>query len=125
MKIQFSRRLAILYGVALPLLETIRRWNQLADLRVWPFWLDDWCIGAFLLYGAWRAQEMPSGQPWLSGAWGFTVAMGYMSFFSQLASQSQPDPSGAPLLVVLTIKGVGLALAVMALLQALRWKPAP
>jgi len=124
MTLGFSRRLAILFGVALPLLETYRRWRQLGDLSVWPFWLDDWLIGLFLLYGAWRTREdIAAGQPFLAAGWGFTCAMAYMSFFTQLANLGQPDPSGWPALGVVTVKGTGLVLSTIALVVVLRWKP--
>jgi len=42
MTLTFSRRLALAYGVLLPIIETIRRWQQLGDIRMWPAWLDDW-----------------------------------------------------------------------------------
>jgi len=114
----------VLYGVALPILETVRRWHQLGDLSIWPFWLDDWLIGALLLYGVWRTRNgAASGQAYLSAAWGFTCAMGYMSFFSQLSAINQPDPSGVPPVIVVTVKGVGVALAILALVGVLRWKP--
>jgi len=124
MSIQFSRRLAILYGITLPILETLRRWQQLSNLSVWPFWLDDWLIAAMLLYGAWRTRSsFADGQASLAAAWGFTCAMGYMSFFSQLTTVDQPDPSGLSPTAVVAIKGSGLALAAFCLLQTLRWKP--
>jgi hypothetical protein len=50
--LKFSRALAWAGGVLLPIIETIRRWHQLGDPRMLPFWLDDWIIGLFLLYGA-------------------------------------------------------------------------
>ena len=64
MNLTFSRRLALLYGVLLPIVETIRRWQQLGDFRMWPAWLDDVLLGAALLYGAWRvAKNVESGRP--------------------------------------------------------------
>jgi hypothetical protein len=41
MTITFSRRLVVIFGVLAPLAETARRWRQLGQLSVWPFWLDD------------------------------------------------------------------------------------
>ena len=57
MTLTFSRRLALTFGVLLPIVETIRRWHQLGDLRIWPAWLDDILLGACLLYGAWRTAQ--------------------------------------------------------------------
>jgi hypothetical protein len=70
MTLTFSRRLAVVAGLVLPVVETFRRWNQLGDLRVWPFWLDDWAIGLFLLYSAWRVgKDSARGRPFLAAAW--------------------------------------------------------
>ena len=40
MNLEFSRRLA-LFGVIPFIADTIRRWHQLGDIKIWPFWLDD------------------------------------------------------------------------------------
>ena len=78
MTLAFPRRLAILGGVVLPIAETARRWHQLGDPHIWPFWLDDWAVGALLLYGAWRTRRNDvSGLTALGAAWGFACAMGY------------------------------------------------
>jgi hypothetical protein len=119
--IQFSRRVAVVAGVTLPLLETARRWHQLADVRAWPFWLDDWAIGGVLLYGAWRTgRDAAQGRPVLAAAWGFTCGLAYISFFSQLAVLDQPDPSGLPPSMIVAVKGGMFALAIVALIAALR-----
>jgi hypothetical protein len=121
----FSRRLAIVAGILLPIAETVRRWDQLGDLRIWPFWLDDWAIGGLLLYGAWRTrQDVAAGRPVLAAAWGFACGMGYASFFSQLAMIDRPDPSGASPVAVVAVKGVMLAVAIAALVATLAWRPA-
>ena len=120
MTLTFSRRLAVVAGLVLPVVETFRRWNQLGDLRVWPFWVDDWAIGLFLLYGAWRVgKDSARGRPFLAAAWGFALGMVYASFFFQLTTDG-PDPSGLSSVVVVGIKGVMFALTVIALIGALR-----
>jgi hypothetical protein len=121
MTLTFSRRLALVYGVLLPIVETIRRWQQLGDIRLWPAWLDDFVLGACLLYGAWRtAKDLEIGRPWLAAAWGITCGMAYTSFFGQLARLDQPDPSSLPAAWVVGIKGVGFLLAIVALAGSLR-----
>lgn len=121
MTLTFSRRLALAYGVLLPIVETIRRWQQLGDIRMWPAWLDDFVLGACLLYGAWRtAQDVEIGRPWLAAAWGVTCGMAYTSFFGQLTRLDQPDPSSLPAAWVVGIKGVGFLLAIVALAGSLR-----
>jgi hypothetical protein len=118
---QFSRQLALVFGILLPILETIRRFQELGDPRVWPIWLDDWLLAAALLTGA----RMTSGQRYhhsryLAAAWGAACGMGYLSFFAQLAQLDAPDPAPIPSMWVAIIKGVGLALAIMALIGALK-----
>ena len=118
---RFSRTLACAGGVVLPIIETVRRWQQLADLRMAPAWLDDWLIGLFLLYGAWRTRGNDgSGRATLAAAWGVACGMGYMSFFGQLAELDSADPSGVSSVTVVAIKGVMVGLAVIALVATLR-----
>jgi len=121
MTIAFSRRLAVILGVGAPLAETIRRWHQLGQISVLPFWLDDYFIGALLLYGAWRtSKDIRSGRRFLAAAWGFTCGMAYSSFFAQLGRLNEPDPAPIPSTWVAVIKGLGLALAILALVGSLK-----
>jgi hypothetical protein len=121
MTIAFSRRLAVILGVLTPLAETVRRWHQLGQISALPFWLDDYFIGAMLLYGAWRTgKDIRSGRRFLAAAWGFTCGMAYSSFFAQLTRLNEPDPAPIPSTWVAVIKGVGLALAILALVGSLR-----
>jgi hypothetical protein len=124
MTITFSRRLAIAFGVLVPVAETFRRWDQLGDLSLLPNWLDDYILGAFLFYGVYRTgKDVRSGRPFLAAAWGFTCGMGYLSFFGQLSRLHEPDPSSIPSSWIVTIKGVGLALGIIALAGSLRKLP--
>jgi hypothetical protein len=125
--IAFNRGLAIVGGILVPSAEVLRRYHQMLDLRVLPFWMDDFILGGFLLYGAWRTRhDIARGLPVLTAAWGFACGMGYSSFFSQLATiQAQPtDVSGASAAMVVTIKGIALAFGVIGLITALMVKPA-
>jgi hypothetical protein len=118
----FARRLALLAGIVLPVGETVRRWHQLGDPRMLFAWLDDWLIGAFLLYGAWRVgRDAATGQASLAAAWGFTVAIAIGSFLTGVFGDA--DPTGAPRGVVVAIKAVMLAAAIAALVSVLRWRP--
>jgi hypothetical protein len=121
MTIAFSRRLAVIFGVLTPLAETVRRWRQLGQISVLPFWLDDYIIGAMLLYGAWRtSKDIRSGRWFLAAGWGFTCGMAYSSFFAQLERLNEPDPAPIPSSWVAVIKGVGFALAILALVGSLK-----
>jgi hypothetical protein len=120
--VTFARRLAVIAGVVLPIAETARRWRQLGDVRLLWSWLDDYLIGAFLLYGAWRVgRDAASGQATLAAAWGFALAIAIGSFFSGLFGE--PDPTGASKAVVVPVKAAFLVLAVAALASVLRWRP--
>jgi len=124
MTIQFSRKLAILGGILAPLAETIRRWSTWRESPANLF--DDYILGAFLLYGAWRtAKNMREGQRVLAAAWGLACGFGYYSFFGQLKSMRLGEHDPAPISSgwVLAIKGVAVTLAVAALIGALRRLP--
>src|SRR3982750_2150093 len=113
--IQFSRWLAISGGVLAPLLETVRRWSTWQQRPANLF--DDYIMGAFLLYAAWRTgRDVRGGQRFLVGAWGFACGLGYYSFFGQLESlrQGQVDPAPIASEWVLLIKGFAWGLAIIA-----------
>lgn len=124
MTISFSRYLAIVLGILTPLAETIRRWGTWRQDP--PALFDDYILGAFLLYGAWRVgKDARSGQRYLAAAWAFMCGMAYSSFFNQLHNISigAPDPAPIPSSWVAAIKGVGLALGVIALAVSLKKLP--
>lgn len=121
MTLRFSRRLAVLLGIVTPSIETVRRWSELRTLTVWwPTFVDDVLLGGFLLYGAWlTGRDVVVGRPVLAAAWGFTSGLAYYSFFGQLSALDTPDPSGVSPVLVVTIKGLGFALALAGLASAL------
>jgi hypothetical protein len=124
MTISFSRRFAILFGILAPLGETVRRWSTWQENP--SNFFDDYIMGAFLLYGAWRTgRDFRGGQRFLAAAWAFTCGLGYYSFFGQLKSWSlnEIDPAPIPSGWVLVIKGLGLTLSVLALVASLRRSP--
>jgi hypothetical protein len=113
--LSFARRYALYAGIVLPIGETFRRWGT----PFGPFWLDDYLIGAFLLYGWWRARS-PNGRPILAAAWAFTCGMGYMSVFSHIVAIGEPASGRFSHLTLAVVLGVGLVLAALALLASLR-----
>jgi hypothetical protein len=124
MPISFSRYLAIVFGILTPLAETIRRWSTWRQDP--PALFDDYILGAFLLYGAWRVgKDTRSGQRYLAAAWALLCGMAYGSFFNQLhnISVGAPDPAPIPSVWVAAIKGLGLGLGVLALTISLRRLP--
>jgi hypothetical protein len=124
MTIQFSRRLAIVAGILAPLAETIRRWSTWKQSPANLF--DDYIMGAFLLYGAWRlGKDLRNGQRVLAAAWAFACGLGYYSFFGQLQSMRAGELDPAPIASawVLVIKGIAVGLAIVALVVSLRRLP--
>lgn len=116
-----SRVLAVVIGVLAPVGETFRRWSTWQDYP--PAIIDDYLMGALLLWGAWSAREaVPNGRARLAAAWGFTCGLGYYSLFEQIRRNAagEIDPASIPPTVVAVIKGVGLAVAGLALIATLR-----
>ena len=123
---KISRRLALVIGLLLPIAELYRRRSQLGDISSLPSWFDDVLIGAFLLYGVWRTRgDRDDGRIYLAAGWAFMAGMAYGAFFGQLSALSQPDPSGVSSIVIVAIKGVGLALAFAMLWLTYRDKRPP
>ena len=120
MSISFSRYLAIVIGIFAPLAETIRRWSTCRENP--PALFDDYILGAFLVYGAWRVgKDARTGQRFLAAGWAFMCGMAYNSFFSQLHSirVGAEDPAPISSTWVAVIKGVGFTIGIIALIFAL------
>jgi hypothetical protein len=123
-KISFSRYLAVVLGLVIPIAETVRRWNTWrADP---PALFDDYILGAFLLYGAWCVgRDARTGQRFLAAGFAFMCGMAYYSFFGQLQNlrTGVSDPAPISSTWVAVIKGIGLALGVVGLVLSLRRLP--
>ena len=121
MTIWLSRNLAIFIGVLAPLLDTIRRWHTWTE---WPpAMLDDYLLGALLLFGAWRVGKDPiEGQRFLSAAWGVALGMVVLSFFGQIDAMrlGKTDPAPVSTEWVAVVKGVGLLIVIIGLTTSLR-----
>jgi hypothetical protein len=103
---------------------TIRRWGTWRENP--PALFDDYILGAFLLYGAWRVgKDKRSGQRFLAAAWAFMCGMAYSSFFAQLSALQIGERDPAPISSewVALIKGLGLVLGIIALVVSLRFLP--
>jgi hypothetical protein len=116
--IKTSARLAIAFGAFLAVAEVVRNWG---DWQPWPWWVVDYIAVALLLFGgraALPSRPHPTPAP-LCGAWGFTCAMFYMSFFSHLETLDQkgtgpidagPLTATIGVLFAITILGLGLSI---------------
>jgi hypothetical protein len=126
MSLKFIRRLAVLVGAFCIVGETIRRWHTWTE---WPpIFFDDYIIGAFLFYGAWRSsRDERRGHAFLAAAWACASGMGYDSFFAHLRDVLQnphaPDPAPIPHVWLTALIGAGWLLCVFALISTLRKLP--
>src|SRR5690349_11579702 len=113
---RFEVRAAYVMGIALPALEVIRRRTNFDDI---PAYVDDFIIGAFLLYAARAATlQKPNGQILLVAAWAALCGGLYGSFFGQL--HKSVDVSGFSNALVILTKGVLFLVAIGGLITALR-----
>jgi hypothetical protein len=123
MSLKFLRRLAVFSGVFCIAGETVRRWHT---WREWPpNFFDDYLIGAFLFYGAWRcARDVRRGRPWLAAAWAFASGLGYASFFGHLQQAlfdpGRHDPAPIPHVWLTALIGACWLVCVAALFFTLR-----
>lgn len=113
-----AARLAIGFAAFLAVAEVVRNWG---DWGYWPFWLVDYLSVALLLFGARQALRP---LPWrrtapLAGAWGFTCAMFYLSFFSHLEHLQAPDHGPIDPLPLTVAIGVLFVVTVVGLLLSL------
>lgn len=120
---RFSWIMAVVLGVLLPVAETVRRWNTWRDDPLAMF--DDYVLGAILLVSAWYAAWQPKKrQLVLTAVWGFMCGVGFLSLLGQFRrlQLGEPDPAPISAECVAVIKGLGLALAVAALLTTINAK---
>jgi len=96
----------------------------LAPTRSWavlPHLVDDFLVGASLLFAVWRCRKnLVAGRRYLAAAWGAACGMAYNSLAWQLMTLDQPDPAPISSLAVAAVKGAGLLLAAFALMGSLR-----
>jgi hypothetical protein len=118
MKTPGHPRLAIVLGILLPLGETVRRWGH---WDTWIFWIDDFIIGALLLFGAWAVRRRKEhGLRILAAGWGVAFGMLYPSFFNHLEQMSKPDVGRFPHRVLTGMIGVAFLGSIVGLWSFLR-----
>ena len=111
--------LALVFGVFLALAETTRNWG---NWQWWPYWLVDFIAAALLIAGAVIVlRKGRGGKAILCGAWGFTTAMFYSSFWSHFEHASEAADGNlaqGPLTIIIGIMWVitivGFVLAIIA-----------
>jgi hypothetical protein len=114
----FEVSAAYVMGIMLPVLEAARRRTNFDDI---PAYIDDFLIGALLL---WSARSVSRGHTYgpalLTAAWGILCGGLWGSFFSQLQSVGAKDISGLHNGVVVLIKGTLYLVALAALYLSVR-----
>jgi hypothetical protein len=123
MDARFSMRLAVGFGVVVPLLQLCRAGAEFPWRRpaLWPIALDAYVFGALLLVGAWRASRVPSDRVPLAIGWAFAAGILYRSLFEHVAEFA--DRTEPLSLLVAIIKALLLATCALGLVTVLR--PAP
>ena len=109
--------LALVFAVFLGIAEVVRNWG---DWGFWPFWVVDYLAVGLLLFGWRQCRRESAGAPaWLAGAWGFTCAMFYMSFFSHIAALDRPDHGPIPHTTLTVVIGALFGLTMFAFVCSL------
>jgi hypothetical protein len=116
--VKFEVSAAYAMGVALPVLEAIRRGSNFSNI---PAYIDDFIAGIFLLTAAIAvSRQKAHGPALLVAAWGVLAGGLYGSFFGQVQNVSNADISGLPNPAVVLVKGCLFLLAVVALVFSIR-----
>jgi hypothetical protein len=115
--VTLGARLALPFGVFLGVAEIVRNWG---DWSFWPFWVVDYIAVALLLWG-WLSvrRSEAGGYAALSGGWGFTCAMFYMSFFSHLSQLDSPDHGPIDHRLLTIVVGILFAITIVGFASAL------
>ena len=113
----WNARVAIVFGLGLAIGESARNWG---NWQWWPFWLVDFIAAALLLAGGLLTlRTHPGARATISGAWGFTCAMFYMSFWSHVRDFLQPADGNIPQTPLTWIIGAMWAISIAGLVAAL------
>jgi len=121
MDVKFSRTLAIIFGVLLPLLGIVRNWTTPKGDAAGFF--VDLAAGGMLLYGVWRvAEKERSGQRFLAAGWGLTVGLIYASLEQQVEALYAGTVAEAPIPAEwsVALTAFGLLLSIVGLVSGLR-----
>jgi hypothetical protein len=115
---RFEVTAAYVLGIALPVLEAARRRTNFDNI---PAYIDDFLIGAILL---WAARAVSRGRPYgpalLTAAWGLLCGGMWGSFFGQFENKLPTDISGLSNGIVMLIKGCIYVVAIVALVLSVR-----
>ncbi len=120
LKLKVSMYLAFVSGFLTPILETVRRWHQIPDIQYFFAWFDDYLIGGFLFFAAWKTyKSLSQGRKYLIASWGVATGMSFYSFASQLQAINQQDPAPVSSATVAGVKGIMILVCIISLVFAL------
>jgi hypothetical protein len=115
---RFELAAAYAMGIALPVLETLRRRTNFETISGYA---DDFIAGGLLLYAARSVSRgRPNGPVLLVLAWAVLCGGLYYSFFGQLEAAADRDVSGLSSSTVIVVKGALYAVALTSLFRSLR-----
>jgi hypothetical protein len=116
-----STRMAAIMGVFLPLIETIRRSNQLLDPTKFLNWFDDYMLGGVLLISVYLVKKKANDSiSLLIASWGFASGALFLSFLAQFDIYAKSDPGIFPTGLVAVGKGIILTYMLTGLYLAIR-----
>jgi len=117
-RFRFELAAAYVVGVALPIMETIRRRTNFDEI---PFYIDDYLMGGLLLWGAIAVTRRRAyGNALLVAGWAVLCGGMWGSFFGQWYSIDAKDISGFPHWFVILVKAALFLTAIVALVQSIR-----
>ncbi|HEX5112556.1 MAG TPA: hypothetical protein VFV79_06905 [Saprospiraceae bacterium] len=121
--LRLSMRMAFAMGIFLPILETVRRINQILIPQYFIHWFDDYILGAILLWSAWTVYKGKRNSGYfLIVAWGIAVGVLSMSFLYQIDLYINPgeEPGIFSKHIVAVVKGLILAYIFIGLSKSIR-----
>ncbi len=119
--LQISVRMATIMGLFLPLVETIRRSNQILDPTKFLNWFDDYILGCVLLISVYLVKKRASNSLlYLISAWGFVSGALFLSFLAQFDIYAKSDPGIFPTQLVAIVKGLILGYMLTGLYLAIQ-----
>jgi hypothetical protein len=121
--LKVSAKMAVVMGFFLPILETVRRSNQILDYREFFSWFDDYIMGAILLAGAYRVfKKIENAVAYMIAVWGIGVGFMLLSFIGQFRyyGTTSEDPGIFSTTLVAIGKGVILGYMLVGLNKAIK-----
>lgn len=118
-----SARMAMCMGIFLPVLETIRRSNQILHAQYFIQWFDDYILGAVLIIASLAVFRGKRNSPlYLVIAWSMTAGVLSMSLLYQLDLYLNPgeEPGVFSKHLVAFVKGLLVGYSFFGLLKSIQ-----